>query len=164
MFLLLSSLKLIVLGENSLGEGVVHSELFRDDVIFDISWPGVLEPDRLTSKNVPGIDEVKLSMEMTANTGEPSVGDEGTVNLLDNYMLGKMSNQLFSEVDYNEEEAVNVKTADNEEYVCIIPQLTNLNVNEVGTIQLIKISMSVWEDSVYSVWRHILCVGGCGCV
>ena len=32
---------------------------------------------------------------------------------------------------------MNVKTAENE-YVCIIPQLTNLNVNEVGITRLIE--------------------------
>lgn len=120
LFLLLSSLKLTVLGVNSLADDLVPSGLFRDDIIFDISWPGSLEPDPLTSNTLPEGGEAESNIA----TAE---GRAGAVGLLD-----KMSNHLFSEVDYNEMKAMDLKTADNEEYRCVVPQLTNLNDKEVG--------------------------------
>ena len=94
-------------GANVNAEGIVvpPSSIFRDDMLFDILWPGdnakAIGSDSLTEE---------VYREPSDTTSDSSVG-----------LFAGLTNEILSEVDYSEPEFLDMRTAYDEKYFCEMP-------------------------------------------
>lgn len=111
------------LGE-SLEESLIPSGAFRDDILFDISWPGPQESDSKPSKDTPIAQlsgeggfrsDTRLEGKLGVSSGERVAKETGLVKMKPNFLL--------AEDDYKELSYVDVRTGDKEEYRCVVPEI-----------------------------------------
>jgi len=93
------------------------SSIFRDDVLFDIQWPGGYAKD-LESKKAGKLSE-----------GGSQVPDGSEYD----YVSPELTDQLHSEVDYSKAEYFGMKSVHDEDYLCEMPHWTALDSVKVSS-------------------------------
>lgn len=116
-----------------LEQGILPSGVFRDDVLFDLSWPGPSESD----SNPPDPrKQAPLDYDSQLNSEE-----EGVIRNQENLdkeeaveVPRTLSDVLLPEEDYDELNYIDMRTGTNEEYRCIVPQILSWEFNQVGVV------------------------------
>ncbi len=119
------TLLLLICGEGQgLDEGLLPSGVLRDDILFDISWPGLPATDAESKSPPPESQQGGEKDQAAEKDGSREVGKVKRRVVL--------PNSLFSESGYSEESAMDIRTGSNEQYHCILPEIHTWEANEVG--------------------------------
>lgn len=111
----------------ALQDDFLPSGVFRDDILFDLSWPGDKDPATSTTFN-PDAHPSKVEEETGTSERLEGVND-GKLLGVGERVIGEMdilkgiSNKLLPEVDYLEPSYVDMATGTREKYRCIIPSI-----------------------------------------
>lgn len=116
-----------------LDDDFLPSGAFRDDILFDLLWPGpptvgsypTEKPPEYESQigseegviNNNGVDGVNLKMK----SGEERVNGESSVAV----DKPKPSNVLLPEGNYEEQRYVDMHTGNHEQYRCVLPEISS---------------------------------------
>ena len=131
-FVTLTLCALYTRGESS-DQHLLPSVVLRDDILFDISWPG--PPD--VGSVLPKRNSMDSDIQSSSNDqvlGEDRDRTEGVNELRVNEKPkgeGKACSELLSEVDHQEMEYMDMQTSNNERYRCILPEINFGGVAEV---------------------------------
>lgn len=120
----LSLLCLYRLGESLEDGSLVHSGVFRDDLLFDLSWPGPEESEAKPSKDIPiaqlsGEEGVRSDAGLEGKLGL-SVGER--VNE-ETGLVKTKAHVLLAEDEYRELSYIDMRTGGKEEYRCVVPEI-----------------------------------------
>lgn len=124
----------------SLDEGLLPSGVLRDDLLFDLSWPGPPESDSypLNKQGPLGYDSQLSGEEMGGVTHRAAT--EGVNNKMEKYHEDgvnkeaepvKLSSMLLPEEEYKELSYVDMRTGHSEGYRCILPQILSWDFRKV---------------------------------
>ena len=86
-------------------ESSAPTSIFRDDVLFDVQWPGGYAKD---------LESKKSRIQVPSDTEH-------------DYILPELTDQLHSEVDYSTAEYIEMKSVNDENYLCEMPHWTSLD-------------------------------------
>lgn len=110
-------------------ENLLPSGVFRDDILFDISWPGS-SSEHPTKNSALGYDSQRSSEEgvireegkegVIEGIGKP---DENGNGVNEEEAMGLLSDSLLPEAGYDQLDYVDMRTGTNEEYRCVLPQI-----------------------------------------
>ena len=134
--LLLSSLSL---PGRCLEDTLLPSGTFRDDLLFDLTWPGPPDQDSTLGETREAEYDPQLSSELEGGNVPENVdgideyvgksgfaGEEGRL---------EVSEVLLPEVDYEGLDYIDMRTGrGGEEYRCVLPQILRWDSNEVGVV------------------------------
>ena len=111
-------------GGESLDDSLLPSGVIRDNILFDILWPGSSETD-----TKPDVDTSGQSSSEGEVTGKDRVDVEKSIAARRETVS---PNSLLPESSYEETSFINVRTDINEQYHCVLPEIHSWEENEVG--------------------------------
>lgn len=101
--------------------------VFRDDMLFDMSWNGPPDTDTFITDS-SSKSEGEGTDEGGTSEGEVGLFEEKGVN--EEMDTGdEVMDRLLSEVDFQEVDYVDMRTGDDEEYRCVVPKIGSLEDN-----------------------------------
>lgn len=110
---------------------------FRDDLLFELSWPGPPDLESYPDRNPPvdyqsltssgegedGMDRVNGMMD---HSGGDGVNEDKAIGPV------KLSNVLLPEGDYGKRDFVEIQTRASEQYSCVLPEILSSTDSMVG--------------------------------
>ncbi len=90
----------------------VPSSLFKDDILFDIQWPGGYAKDLVSRQ---------------------TSGEVSTTESASDSVLPELTNSIMTESEHGQQEYIEVKSIHDENFLCEMPHWSSLGNKEVRT-------------------------------
>ena len=118
------------LGIDCLDDNLIPSGALRDNILFDISWPGSPQEGSFAAKKSQVDPDIPSRVE-----------DEGRNNAelksnKDVTLMEKISDKLLPEDDHHKPIHVDMKAGNNEAYRCVVPEILSWEESGVCALSL----------------------------
>lgn len=102
------------------GRGLLPSGILRDDILFEIAWPGL---------------ESETDSKLSSSEYDPQRSDKSRSR--DDQDLSELDavtqpDSLLPESRYDEARYVDIRTDKNEQYHCVLPEINSFKMDQVG--------------------------------